>query len=83
MSEINKRLEKQREREQKEFEALQRSVWQLKPIEEQIAYELLTFLNRKLPNQESYIARLHIYRLSPELQAEFRKILIEKGLLKV
>jgi len=82
-SKIDKWLQKQREREEKEFEALQRSVWKLKPIEEQIGYELLVFLNRKLPNVESHIARLHVYRLSPELQAEFKKILIEKGLLKV
>jgi hypothetical protein len=82
-SNIDKMLQRQREREQKEFEALQCSLWKLKPVEEQIGYELLVFLNRKLPNVESHIARLHVYRLSPELQAEFKKILIEKGLLKV
>jgi hypothetical protein len=83
MSDINKRLEKQREREQKEAEALQHTIWNLKPVEEQIAYELLSFLNRELPNQESYIARLHIYQLSPELQRKFKQLLIEKGLLQV
>jgi hypothetical protein len=82
-SNIEKMLQRQREREQKEFEALQRSVWKLKPIEEQIEYELLVFLNKELPNVESHIARLHIYMLSSELQQKFKKILIEKGLLKV
>jgi hypothetical protein len=83
MSDINKRLEKQRAREEREFADLQRSVWNLKPVEEQIAYELLSFLNRELPNTESYAMRFHIYQLSPELQTKFRKLLIEKGLLKV
>lgn len=82
-SNIDKWLQKQKEREQAEFEALQKSIWKLKPIEEQIAYELLVFLNKELPSVESHIARLHIYRLSPELQAKFKKILIEKGLLQV
>jgi hypothetical protein len=76
-------LKKQREREQKEFQELQRSVWNLKPDQEKIAYELLTFLNQELPNTESYAMRFHIYQLSPELQTKFRKLLIEKGLLKV
>jgi hypothetical protein len=80
---IDKKLQKQWRREEKEFQSLQRSLWNLKPKEEQIAYELLAFLNRELPNQESYIARLHIYELSPELQAKFKRLLIEKGLIKV
>jgi hypothetical protein len=83
MSDINKKLQRQREHEQKEAEALQRTIWNLKPVEEQIAYELLSFLNRELPNTESYTMRFHIYQLSPELQTKFRKLLIEKGLLKV
>jgi hypothetical protein len=83
MSSIDKMLKRQREREQKEFEALQRSVWKLKPIEEQIGYELMVFLNRELPNVESHIARLHIYMLSSELQRKFKQLLIEKGLLQV
>jgi|YelNatPaOPRAMG01_1025707.scaffolds.fasta_scaffold169295_2 hypothetical protein len=83
MSGIERLLEKQKQREAKEAEALQRSIWNLKPIEEQIAFELLNFLNRELPNTESYAMKFHLYELSSELQEKFRKLLIEKGLLKI
>jgi hypothetical protein len=80
---IEKKLKRQREHETKEFGSLQKNMWDLKPLHERIAYELLTFLNQELPNQESHMARLHIYELSPELQRKFKLRLIEKGLIKV
>ena len=62
---------------------LQQTIWNLKPTEEKIAYELLTFLFDKMPSVESHTQRLHLYQLSPELQREFKLRLIQKGLIKI
>jgi len=80
-SNINEWLKKQRERELKEAETLQKIVWNLKPEQELIAVELLDFLRKELPNTESYAMKFQLYQISPELQQKFRKLLIEKGLL--
>jgi hypothetical protein len=66
-----------------EAQNLQQSIWNLKPTQEKIAYELLTFLFDKMPSVESHTQRLHLYQLSPELQREFKHRLIEKGLIKI
>jgi hypothetical protein len=57
------------------------TIWKLKPNEQKIIVELVSFLNEKLPNQESLIARYKLFEKSKELQAEFNKRLLAKGLI--
>ena len=69
--------------EAEDAKKLQQTIWNLKPTQEKIAYELLTFLFDKMPSVESHTQRLHLYQLSPALQREFKLRLIEKGLIKI
>jgi transcription-repair coupling factor (superfamily II helicase) len=59
------------------------SLWKMKPDEQKIIMELVSFLNEKLPNQESLIARYKLFEKSKELQAEFNKRLVEKGYIRI
>jgi len=69
--------------EAEDAKKLQQTIWNLKPTQEKIAFELLAFLFEKLHTVESPTQRLHLYQLSPELQREFKLRLIEKGLIKI
>jgi transcription-repair coupling factor (superfamily II helicase) len=59
------------------------TLWKMKPDEQKIIIELVSFLNEKLPNQESLIARYKLFEKSKELQAEFNKRLVERGYIRI
>jgi hypothetical protein len=79
---IEKMLERQKKREAREAEALQRSLLNLRDKKTLIAMELDQFLREEMPNLEP-MQRLHIYQISEELRKKFVTRCIQKGLIKV
>jgi hypothetical protein len=80
---IEQKLKRQKQHEQEEFLQNIKSAFKLRPKEQQVAYELITFLQQKLPNIQTHEERLHIYRLDEKLQNEFLALLVKKGLAYV
>ena len=79
---IEKMLKHQKEREAKETDDLQRSLWNLKDQKTLIAVELDQFLREEMPNLEP-MQRLHMYQLSEDLRKKFVIRCIQKGLIKI
>ena len=79
---IAKMLERQKKREAREAEALQRSLLNLRDKKTLIAMELDQFLREEMPNLEP-MQRLHMYQISEELRKKFVTRCIQKGLIKV
>jgi hypothetical protein len=79
---INAWLKRQKQREAREAEALQRSLWNLRDQKTLIAIELDQFLREEMPNLEP-MQRLHMYQLSEDLRKKFVTRCIQKGLIKV
>jgi len=70
------------EAEKEQIELL-KSNFKLKPLQLQIALELNSFLNEKLPKTENPLIRLRLYRQDPELRKQFVIRCIQKGLIKI